>query len=443
MKQKGKTLWQIFVLLSFVISFSGCKDDNNEDSELPFNPSEQIEITGFNPESAGGGANFFIYGKNFGTDASIIDVTVNDKKAIVINADGTTIYCMVPTNAGSGHVKVTIGTEETGIQEAISEKEFQYKGALRVGTLLGWVDKDNHSSTTNGTFEEAQFQEPAWLRFGETKDEIYVTQQTTAIRKIDLKNRRVETLFPRTGGVTNGARTLAFSIKYDTLYISNDQDNKEEAAVSYALKKENYKQVRKLIAGRKCNGADIHPINGDLFYNCYDGGELYRWNRETQTSDFLYRAGDINWEYYVQFEPDGNFAYLVCRNRHYILKTFYDWKTHTLSHPSVFVGVRSDSGGYADGVGTSAWFRGPNEGCFDKDKNFYICDVDNHCIRKITPDGIVTTFAGRPGEAGYADGDLRNQAQFLWPVGIIYDDEKDIFYISDCGNHRIRTIKAE
>ncbi|MGG6545823.1 UNVERIFIED_CONTAM: hypothetical protein NY100_10470, partial [Prevotella sp. 15_C9] len=159
--------------------------------------------------------------------------------------------------------------------------------------------------------------------------------------------------------------------------------------MSYALKRESYKQVRKLISGRKCNGADIHPVHGDLFYNCYDGGELYRWDRETQTSDFLFRAGDIMWEYYVQFEPDGNFAYLVSRNKHYILKSFYDWKTHRLAPPSVFVGSR-DKAGYTDGVGTAAQFRGPNQGCFDKNKNFYICDVDNHCIRKITPDGIVT-----------------------------------------------------
>ena len=61
MKQKGKTLWQVVVLLSFVLNFSSCKDDKNEDAKLPFNPSEKIEINGFNPESAGGGANFFIY----------------------------------------------------------------------------------------------------------------------------------------------------------------------------------------------------------------------------------------------------------------------------------------------------------------------------------------------------------------------------------------------
>lgn len=155
MKQKGKTLWQVVVLLSFVLNFSSCKDDKNEDAKLPFNPSEKIEINGFNPESAGGGVISSSMERIPGTDASIINVTVNDKEAVVISADGTTIYCMVPTNAGTGHVKVTIGTEVSGTQEAISEKEFQYQGALRVGTLLGWVDRDNNSSTTNGSFEEA------------------------------------------------------------------------------------------------------------------------------------------------------------------------------------------------------------------------------------------------------------------------------------------------
>lgn len=441
MKQKRKTGWQTFLLLFFILNFAGCKDDKNDETRLVFNPSRKVEITGFSPESAGGGANFFVYGTNFGIDASIIRVTINDKDAIVISSDGTTIYCMVPEKAGIGPVKVMIGKDETGIQEAISEKDFQYEGALRVNTLIGWVDKDGHSTTLDGAFDKAQFREPAWLCFGETKNDLYVVEQVGVVRKIDLEKEEVTTLFSNSGDL-NHPRSLAFSPQYDTLYISNDQSDINGMAIAYALKKDGYKKWARLVTGMNCNGADVHPVNGGLFYNCYQQGQLLKWIKGTQEGEFLYRVGDLFWEYYIQFEPEGNFAYLVCRNNHYILKAFYDWKTQKTIVPSVFVGTRQ-GGGYADGVGTSAKFTGPNQGCFDKDKNFYVCDVDNHCIRKITPDGLVTTFAGRPQQGGYSDGDLRNQAQFTWPVGIVYDEEKEVFYVSDCGNNRIRTIKAE
>lgn len=442
MKQKRKAWWQTLLFLSFILSFYGCKDDKNDETALTFDPSQKVEITGFNPESAGGGANFFVYGKNFGTDPSIIQVTVNDKKAVVISSDGTTIYCMVPERAGIGPVKVKIGTESIGIQEAVSEKDFQYKGVLRVNTLIGWVDKDGHSTTLDGPFDKAQFREPAWLCFGETKNEIYVVEQVGVVRKIDLVKKEVTTLFSNSGDL-NHPRTLSFSLDYDTLYISNDRDNDVHGmAVAYALKKDGYKKWARLVTGNNCNGADVNPIDGNLFYNCYKLGQLYKWKKGTQEGKFLYRAGDIDWEYYVQFEPEGNFAYLVCRNRGYLMKAFYNWDLRELVVPSVFAGSRSHAG-YADGVGTNAQFNQPNQGCFDKNKNFYLCDVDNHCIRKITPDGLVTTFAGRPREAGYSDGSLRNQAQFRFPVGILYDEENETFYIADCINHRIRTIKAE
>lgn len=442
MKQKRKVWWQTLLALSLILGLTGCKDDKNEETGKVFNPSQKVEITGFNPESAGGGANFFVYGKNFGTDASIIKVTVNDKEAIVISSDGETIYCMVPEKAGAGLVKVKIGNESTGIQEVTSEKEFKYEGALRVNTLIGWVDKDGNSTTLDGSFDKAQFREPAWLCFGKTKDELYVVEQVGVVRKIDLIKKEVTTLFSNSGDL-NRPRTLAFSPDYDTLYISNDKgDDIHGMAVAYALKKDGYKKWARLVTGTNCNGADINPIDGNLFYNCYQQGQLYKWKRGTQEGEFLFRAGDLGWEYYVQFEPEGNFAYLVCRNKGYMLKAFYNWDTHQLVAPSVFAGSREHEG-YTDGVGTSAQFRQPNQGCFDKNKNFYLCDVDNHCIRKITPDGLVTTFAGRPTEAGYSDGSLRNQAQFRFPVGIVYDEEKEIFYIADCINHRIRTIKAE
>lgn len=453
MKKFTKTMLWPFMLLYFALCLIGCKSDGDADyaSNEVFDPSKEVQVTGFSPEKGGGGIDFFVYGTNFGTDTSIINVSVNEKNAVVISSDGTTIYCFLPVSCGTGKVKVQIGNESIGIKEAVSEMDFSYQGTLRVGTLAGWVDKNNGSSTQDGDFEHAQFKEPAWMCFSQTKDSIFVAEQTHRIRVIDLINKNVTTL-AASGAAVSSCRTLEFSIDYDTLFISNDQGDKKSTAVAYALKKEDFKRAYTLVNGQQCNGADIHPVDGGLFYNSYEHGQVIQYmpgdNPDTQNiieqgwGKELYRVGDDRWEFYIQFEPNGNFAYMASRNNHYLLKAFYDWENKTLRNATVFVGSRNN-GGFSDGVGTGARFKGPNQGTFDSKGNFYMCDVDNHCIRKITPDGLVTTFAGRPEKSGYADGDLRDMAQFFWPVGILYDEEKNVFYVSDCGNHRIRTIQAE
>ncbi|MGC4056616.1 MAG: hypothetical protein QM743_00625 [Chitinophagaceae bacterium] len=59
--------------------------------------------------------------------------------------------------------------------------------------------------------------------------------------------------------------------------------------------------------------------------------------------------------------------------------------------------------GYLDGTATSAQFNYPNGIGMDKAGNFYVADWNNHMIRKISPAGVVSTFAGT-GVRGYVDG---------------------------------------
>ncbi|HAJ82526.1 MAG: hypothetical protein CMB97_02445, partial [Flavobacteriaceae bacterium] len=69
--------------------------------------------------------------------------------------------------------------------------------------------------------------------------------------------------------------------------------------------------------------------------------------------------------------------------------------------------------------------------------------------RKLTPEGSVTTFAGRgsssinPDPWGYVNGDLREEARFDQPTGIAYNEEEKAFYIGDKSNHRFRKIALE
>jgi sugar lactone lactonase YvrE len=91
--------------------------------------------------------------------------------------------------------------------------------------------------------------------------------------------------------------------------------------------------------------------------------------------------------------------------------------------------------GYQDGTGAAARFNAPYGLAVDTKGNVYVCDVLNYRIRKITPAGVVTTLAGN-GTNGSADGD-RNTAQFEFLEDMVADKNGNL-YVTDV--HRIRKI---
>jgi sugar lactone lactonase YvrE len=90
-----------------------------------------------------------------------------------------------------------------------------------------------------------------------------------------------------------------------------------------------------------------------------------------------------------------------------------------------------------DGTGIAATFNKPEKLTFDKNGDLYVADTTGHKIRKITPVGVVTTIAGS-GTAGSTDA-TGTSATFKYPKGIITDSAGNL-YIGDCDNHKIRKI---
>lgn len=97
------------------------------------------------------------------------------------------------------------------------------------------------------------------------------------------------------------------------------------------------------------------------------------------------------------------------------------------------------SPGYVNGDTSIASFNKPFGICIDQQGNLFIADAYNHVIRKISTEGIVSTYAGS-GVAGYLDGEA-SQAKFNQPINICFDPSGNM-YVSDFLNQRIRKIDA-
>lgn len=96
--------------------------------------------------------------------------------------------------------------------------------------------------------------------------------------------------------------------------------------------------------------------------------------------------------------------------------------------------------GWLDGTGSAGRFNSPHGVAVDPAGNVFIADTFNHVIRKVTPAGVMTTIAGSPGYDGYGDGfGFAEAAKFASPIGIASDAHGNL-YLADNGNQTIRKI---
>lgn len=275
---------------------------------------------------------------------------------------------------------------------------------------------------------------------------------------------------------------------------------------------------RLLAAYNQCNGAAVHPVNGEIYFNSYTKGEMLRldmnkywktldpnyilnmgpaWspyanqnlydpNTDTETGNgafqILYKIQDNGFECQIDIHPEGKYAYIVVINKDYMLKTDYNEKEKRFTAPYSIAGQLGQAG-LDDAVGTSAKLARPYQGTFAPNDeyikegrediyDFFFCDSGRlgekdeanqrmgSTIRVLTPEGIVSTYAGGGANThadglvyGNENGELRDVARFHRPTGLVSDLTYDvvdaagkptrIFYILDTVNRQIRTIGYE
>ena len=495
----------------------------------PYDPKKPVVISSFTPESGSVGQQVVIYGSNFGNDPELIDLRIGGKKAVVVSVKGDCLYTFIPSKSFTGEIEMSINgspvvtapTKFTYQRKMVVGTLCGYKNAL---DNQGW--QEGPFDGPDGV-RAAGFAQDGTMQFSPyNHDQLFVVYDWgPGVWLIDLKERYVYNPVPRSMFNNQRLRTVDFIVDpfmYDAwgqligratpeweatatynelrwrehLIISVDagagSSNWKSDAV-YIVDRDqsgefsSRSRATKLACYQACNGAFVHP-NGEIYFNSYTKGEVIRiemekywqsieegatWNPNVQDNaaeafDILFTIQDSAWEFQIDIHPTGNYAYIVVINRHYILRTDYDW-TNKRFLPSYTVAGQINSTGHVDGVGKQARISRPYQGTFvmndqyvkdgkSDQYDFYFCDNWNHSIRLLTPEGIVKTYAGG-NENSHADGskegsengELRDVARFSYPLGIVNDFHIDkitgertlIFYILEQGNRDVRTITME
>jgi sugar lactone lactonase YvrE len=147
------------------------------------------------------------------------------------------------------------------------------------------------------------------------------------------------------------------------------------------------------------------------------------------------RATNVGFPFGVEFGPDR--ALYICEvTNHRIWRLDPDGKRLTVTAGTGERGYAGDGG-----PATAARLNEPYEVRFDSAGNMYFVEMQNHVVRRVDRQtGRISTIAGT-GTAGFGgDGGPATEAQLRQPHSIALD-ERGHLYIADIGNHRIRRVK--
>lgn len=455
----------IILLMLMVFSVS-CKDDNSVGDAQPFNPDKPVVISSFTPESGGLGTRLVVYGDNFGNDLSKVRVVIGGKNAKVVGVKGSALHCIVPPRAFDGDIVITI-VDENGeaITSVETDNSFDYQRQLLVSTFLGeYVEREQDAVTKDGPFDDCGsfWADMRWLSFDPLNpNHLYMACRTRSTRLIDFEREYVSTFSTSIDDVSS----VNFMQDGD-MVVTRDHASDAAIGLFRFSRASGFASRSDMTKGRGVKATAIHPVDGEVYFTRFRAGDLMRYDPKigiiesspAQPSPIdnpgtVYQNPYAGVHFMLMIHPSGNYGYLVQSERHYIMRTDYDWERKTFLPPYLVCGSAANAG-YADGVGSSARLNWPMQGTFVKNPayegqadeyDFYFADRDNHAIRRLTPVGRVETFAGRGnnGTSGYNDGQLRTEARFNRPESIVWDELRQCFYVGDTNNRVIRKIGYE
>ncbi len=155
-------------------------------------------------------------------------------------------------------------------------------------------------------------------------------------------------------------------------------------------------------------------------------------NQCVGTITSLYTAGSVSSPFGVAVDASGN-VYTSSNGEVRVKKTTPGGTTTTVAGNGA-TGYTGDGG-----PATSATFNNILGIAIDPSGNLYIADAGNNVVRKVTPGGTISTWAGTGIQGDSGDGGPATSAELDWPVTVAFDSAGN-GYIADANNHRIRKV---
>ncbi|HJD74850.1 MAG TPA: IPT/TIG domain-containing protein [Bacteroides reticulotermitis] len=403
-------------LLGFLSLALMCCSDNKESGNGSYDPNKPVTIDYFTPDTGRVAEKVIIRGNNFGNDISVVTVLFTDNqekdnKAAVVGVDNTTIYCIAPRQA-EGFNKITVKVND---QVAVADETFKYSVSENVSTIAG--DFVETSTGKDGSLAEATFGQMFGVAcIDEQSCIVGQAWNSNSTRYVSIDEDAVITI--QKGNVIG------------KVAVSKDRTLAYGAAINGANTVYVYKKSQAWIPSRLCDisgGTDVWALalNGDSqwLYYVTAKGRLGRIEVDNpKNNEILFEHADFSggpfaYIAYSSFED----CFYVTTDKNKILKV---WINEAGKH--AYEQINQNNTGTTDGfLVDEAKFQYLRGLTVDEDGNIFVCQGDNHVIRKIAYDKqlekrYVTTILGTAGVSGTDDGSP-TVALLTKPQDISYD----------------------
>jgi len=434
-----KCLKPLFIAMVAMAAVLSCKKTKETPAPPPTPETPVPVIASIFPDNGVWSTVVTISGNNFSTTLTNNTVLFNGKAANVLTASATQLTVETPKGAGTGLVSVQVdGKTANG-------PVFTYAYITRVSTLAGSI-----SGFADGTGAAAKFANLYHL-YADKQGSLYATDMNK-IRKI-TPDGVVSTFAGSTYGHVDGPIAAA-QFQGAVGICADAQGNMYVSEVgNFDIRKITPAGVVSTLAGGGVSG-DVDGTGTNARFTtpsglCADAkGNIYladgwaaKVRKITPAGVVTTVAGSTMGDAdgagaMAQFEfPSG-----ICIDSLGNLFVGDQNRIRRITPAGVvstFAG--SITAGYADGSGTAAQFSSIGGLCIDPQGNLYAAEYAGNKVRMITRAGVVTTIAGNS-TAGFADG-APFVARFHTPYGICYYNGN--LFIGDGNNYKIRQITME
>jgi len=418
--QRSNLFQTLFILLFAVVFLSACSKSGS--NPAPQNTMPAPTITSLSNTEGDYNATIIITGTNFSSAVADNQVFFNGKAATVTAATATQLTVTVPQDAGNGNVTVKVGANTA------SGPTFTYLGVLAISSL-----NVNHGPCTTSVIIQGTGFSPV-----SAKNQIFFNGKAATITA--ATSTQLTTTVPLSAGtgnisvsVDNGSQLPGPVFTYELSYVSILLAGNNQNGVVNGLGSAATLDSPNGIAIDNTGNMYLPESTSQLVRKITPQGLVssYAGLASSSVNNGTVAPLSLRYPTAVAVDASGNL---------YIADGQLNWIQKITPTGVVTVLAGTGAPGANNGLGNAASFQYPAGLAVDALGNVYVADSDNNLIRKITPQGVVSTLAGS-GSEGSSDG-TGTAASFYRPIGIAVDTKGNL-YVTDNNNYSVRKITPD